>query len=524
MTTTLSTTAPVQGDDLKGLDFYLAQIPDEFSKLEASIKEVFKTGQQGRLSESRVQGWIDEMVTGIGVGGREGLTGSDLEDQIRDDIAKWVITKDVIMEVYGLSEEEAEQVILGGNEGGINFSDLAGRTGTGTTGAGGFIGGGELVKVSRGGQADLWGMKFSAAGGVEHIYTFGSEAEMEAILGDGAATSQGFSIVSEEDLNQGNLWVMGDAAMFAGQEGTYGAWWDDLVTETAFRSGVSDPGRLGDYMRDPEVARLMAQGAQAGWTGPQLQAELRKTDYYLNTLYPGIKNILDKGDTLNPEAAWKEYSATVEESLRLLGYEPDENGSYAAEIGRMLDAGIEQDDFVTIAPMFKRAQENPELAEALDFWLDDVAGRDVNFDDMFDAVAGLDTGELSDAIEKATIQFHANSRGTILTPDQIRRLADLSDLSEDQISRAFSSNEEAVLALGTRGLAKVGLTEQDLISAAFDIQAESGSTAVEIRRLAAKSLKELGLEDDDKASFFTGFNQQGRPIRTGLLAGAPEAG
>ena len=508
----------------QGLDFFLAQIPDEFAQLEATIKEVFKTGQQGALTEARVQGWIDEMNSDIGVGGREGLTGDDLSDQIRDDIAKFVITKEVIMDFYGLDEEAAAQVILGGNEGGINFSDIEGNVGTGTSGAGGFIGGGEIIKVARDGQSDLWGVRFTASGGVQHIYTFGSEAEMEAILGENAAVDQGFATVAEDELNQGNQWVMGDAAMFAGQTGNYGAFWDDLVTETAQRSGVSDPGRLGDYMRDPEVARLMAEGSQAGWTGVQLQAELRKTDYYLNTLYPGIKNILNRGDTLNPEGAWKEYEATVESSLRLLGYQPDEDGSYAAEIGRMLDGNIEQDDFVAIAPMFKRAQENPEMEAALDFWLDDAAGRNVTFDDMFDAIAGLDTGELTDAIEKATIQFHANTRGTTLGAAQITRLANLSDLSEDQISRAFSSNEEAVLSLGATGLARSGLTENDLIAAAFDIQSESGKTAIETRRLAAKTLRELGLEDDPKANFFTGFNTQGRPVRTGLLAGAPETG
>ena len=76
----------------------------------------------------------------------------------------------------------------------------------------------------------------------------------------------------------------------------------------------------------------------------------------------------------------------------------------------------------------------------------------------------------------------------------------------------------------TDDLENSGLTEQDIISAAFDIKAASGQTAVEIRRLAKKALQELGLEDDDKANFFTGFNTQGRPVRTGLLAGAPEAG
>ena len=393
-----------------------------------------------------------------------------------------------------------------------------------TATAGQFISGGQIVKIERAGQEPLWGVSFTVSGGIEHIYTFGSEEELNASLGANAATTHGFTTINDTDLNQGDIWVMGDAALFAGQEGSYAGFWGDLVNEVALASGIRDPGRLGDYMKDPEVARLMAEGAQAGWTSVQLQAELRQTDYYQNTLYPGIKNILNRGDTLNPEQEWKEYAKTVEDSLRLLGYSPDEDGSYASLIGKMLDKNIEQDDFTTIAPLFKRAQENPEMEEALRFWLGQEAGRNVTFDDLFDAIAGLDTGDLTDAIEKAVIQFHANTTGTLLSADQITRLADLSDLSEQQIALAFSANEEAVLALGPSGLARSGLSENDLISAAFDLKSVSGRTANEIRRLAKKTLTELGLEDDPKAQFFTGFTQAGRPAKTGLLAGAPEAG
>lgn len=531
MTTTLPTTDPVsitvpeEGSEANGLDFYLAQIPDEFAKLEATIKEVFKTGQQSKLSESRVQGWIDEMLGDAGVGSREGLTGTALEDQLRDDIAKHVITKEVLMDFYGISEEDADKVILGGNEGGINFSDL-GLEGSGGPlspgGSGSYISGGDIVKIDREGQEPLWGVQFNIPGGINHVYTFGSEEEMFAALGDNAAVAQGFTTISEDAVNAGDTWIMGDAAVFAGQEGSYGAFWDDLVNEVALGAGIEDPGRLGDYVSDPEVARLMAEGQQAGWTAVQLQAKLRKTDYYLNTLYPGIQRILDQGDEINPEAAWKQYHNDVEGNLRQLGYEPDEDGSYAQEIGRMLELNIKAEDFATITPIYNRAQNNPELFNALDFWMEQEHGRPVEFDDLFDAIAGLDSGDLSDVIEKATIQFHANKRSTILTPEQITRLADLSDLSEQQIAGSFTGVEETLLALGAKGLRTSGLTEQALVDAAFDIN-EDGSAA-ETRKLARKAILERGLSDDRKAQFFQSFDSSGKPFRPGLTAGAPERG
>ena len=42
------------------LQHYLDQIPDNFKTLEGAIARVFETGQQGELSEARVQKWIDE--------------------------------------------------------------------------------------------------------------------------------------------------------------------------------------------------------------------------------------------------------------------------------------------------------------------------------------------------------------------------------------------------------------------------------------------------------------------------------
>lgn len=66
------------------------------------------------LRADRVSGWVAEIDSG---------TGRDA-DQIRDDITRYIIGVDRLMATYGITREMAELVILGGNEGGINFSDL----------------------------------------------------------------------------------------------------------------------------------------------------------------------------------------------------------------------------------------------------------------------------------------------------------------------------------------------------------------------------------------------------------------
>jgi hypothetical protein len=70
--------------------------------------------------EARVQGWVDEVdrVT-AGTGGPNDRNA----DQIRDDIVRYVIRFEGARDVYGLSQAEFEQLILGGNEGGIDLND-----------------------------------------------------------------------------------------------------------------------------------------------------------------------------------------------------------------------------------------------------------------------------------------------------------------------------------------------------------------------------------------------------------------
>jgi hypothetical protein len=500
--------APEEGT----LEFYLAQIPDEYGSLEGVIARVFETGQNGALSVDRVQGWIDEIISGDGRS----------EDDIRDDIVQYVITKEVLMDFYGVDEEQAEALIDGANEGGINFSAMNTGDPEGVEGVtGSYMEGGTIVKIT-GGNEDVWGVKFSA-NGVDHIYTFNSPEEMHAALGPNAPLEQGFDTVNQDDVNVEGAWIMGDAAMWAGQEGSYQLWWEDYVDETARMLGINDPGRIGRMMADPEIANIYAQAAQAGWTGAELQAALRNSNYWTEVLYPGIEEFYQNGST-TPENDWKQFAQDVESNLRLLGYGEDENGSMNEWIGKLLDSGIEEEDFNTFAPIYYRAQTNDELKEALGFWLQEESGRSANFDDIFDVMAGMETDEVAQAVEKGIIQFHAAMNSTLLSPEQISRIADMTELTEQQIAQSFNSVEETLLALGDQALGLYGLTEEALVSAAFDLPSEEGVAANVTRRLARKTITERGLADDPKAQFFQSFDASGRPIRPGLIAGAPEAG
>jgi len=399
----------------------------------------------------------------------------------------------------------------------------------------GILSGGVLTRIDRGTDAPLWAMTYTV-GQSRHVFTFDSQDAMQEQLGVDAVTSGKYGFmtlgIDEVDDPDGNTWLMGDAAAFSGQQGSYGLWYDATMKEAALEAGVRNPGAIGDFLRDPEVQRIMAQASIGDWSDEREQAELRTTNYFQNILYPGITNFMDQG-MKNPEVAYWNYMNNVTTSLDMLGYARADDGTYKNQMAEMLDGGITVDEFNTFAPTFVRAEQSQEFAGALNKWTQQDLGMDVSFEDWFDVLAGTASAELDQVVEKAQLQFVADSTSTMLSDAQITRLAELTDVSEAQMRTSFNSAEEALLAVGDRDLARYGLSSEALISAAFGVDSAGGDplssgggnfSAAEIRKRAKRAATELGIQDDRKAQFFVGFDSFGSPRRQGLTASAPEAG
>ena len=315
-------------------------------------------------------------------------------------------------------------------------TDGTGSDGVADPGSGGFDGdlpvadpdgimpGGTLTKIIRDGQEPIWAMTY-VVNGIEHVYTFASYDVVESILGPDPATNAGqLMTLNWDDVNDGDTWILGDAAAFSGQtNGNYQQYFQDIMDEAALEAGVRNPGLLGEYLSQPEIQQIMAMGEAGGWSGKRIQAEIRNTSYYQDTLYPGITTFLNQGVS-NPEQAYWSYMNNVSEALSALGYEKDAYGTYRTQVSEMLSAGITAQEFNTFTPTFIRAEQSPEFAQALSAWTQQDLGIALDFDNWFDVLAGSATPEMQQVVEKATLQFVADSRGTTLSQDQISRIVD----------------------------------------------------------------------------------------------------
>ena len=503
--------------------------PQGYGELSDVLNWIASDMPQLYPNEQRIQGWIDELENGTGLG-RD-------DNRIRDDIVKHILAPSFAE--MGMSQEQIDDLIKGANDGGVNLGsiDISQYTGGGGSGGGGtppagdsspqgVMAGGDVFRIA---GTDIYGLRYMV-GDIEHLYTFDSRDSAVAVLGPDFA-DQGLTVIQESDINDGDTWLLGGAEAFAGGEGTYDQFFGQIMDEAALEAGIRDPNRLARVYQDPTVQRILAEGAQGDWSDARIQAEIRNTDVYYD-IYPGIDKILASG-SVDPEAEWRSYYNAVEDGLRVLGYEADEFGNYDAHVGEMLEKGIDTDDFAAFVPTFVRAEQSPEFMASLNAWTQNDLGVDVTFEDWFDVLDGNPAPEIGEVVEKAIIQYQADRASTTLSPDQITRLATLTELQEGQIAQAFNAAEEQLLSVSGADLTRFGLSEAALVNAAFGVETlgpdplssdNAPLSAGEVRKRARKAATELGVADDFKQGFFLGFDRHNRPQRTGLAAGRPESG
>ena len=184
--------------------------------------------------------------------------------------------------------------------------------------------------------------------------------------------------------------------------------------------------------------------------------------------------------------------------------------------------GIDAETFLAQVPTFLLATQNEEFMEILKEWAKQGDITDFGFQDWFDVMEGKSSPEIEAIVEKARLAWVAQNQGTALTNEEIVALAERTQFSLAEAAAAFSSINQAMLALGPKGLERGGLTRDDILSTMAGVAPGSGRSIDEVRLLIAKLARENDLFDNEKINFFVGFDPLGRPNRPGLQVLTPE--
>ena len=486
-----------EGEQYNTLRFILQRLeqdfPDKFAELENQA--------------DRITGWITEIDSG---------TGRDA-DQIRDDIVEHVIGEEAAIAKYGITSEQFQQLILGENEGGLKFGDLEALRDDAVLGTQrGALQGGRTIKTVVNGQDRYYQVyEFPPGSGNFISYQFNDFAQVEATFGPQPA----FTVESENWFNT-NVIAEADAEEIIGLDGTWQGLTDEIMRDAATAAGITDPTLLGLIASDPEIQEIMAQAIIGDWTPAQILAAQRQTTFWKEVLYPGIEAFY--GKTTNPEQAYLNYTGSVTGALQQLGYEKDKDGTYNSIIKDMLDKNIDAETFLAQVPTFLLATQNEEFAAILSEWTLRDLGIEVGFQEWFDLLEGNSSTEVEQVAENARLAWVAQNQGTGVTNEEIRALAERTQLSLAEAAAAFSSINQAMLALGPKGLERGGLTRDDILATMAGVAPEGGRSIEEVRLQIAKLARENDLFDNEKINFFVGFDPLGKPNRPGLQVLTPE--
>lgn len=517
------------------LEQYLEQIPDKYAKTEAMIKLVFKTGKQGSLSEARVQGWIDEMNSDTGTGEREGLTGKELEDQLRDDIAKWVITKETIMDYYQVDGETAEKLILGGNEGGLNFSDL----GAGGTDQGGGVDTGIGVGADESPDTDAvggvgeetvsiltsrdmqwhfdektgkWMVSYGLPNSDRRVFFEASGSELDAIFGSGQRPVE-FERISFNDLAQR------DGVTFAGSiaeihgEGSF----ESEIEETMARA--LDEGILPEWARqDGEVLDIIFIAQSEDKPQEWIIEQIAKLPSFQER-FPGLEAFEDVGlNIVESVTSFLELETGIKRLTVRDGGDPDL--ITPAMVGDLIKQGHSLTDVQFVYNAFDRMERN---AGALAAFNDVLAARGMDplsEDDQFSFMAGTAPAELYNIWEEASLHQAAIDAGIDIGVQGAIALAQATEGLTSYDSALEGLNVAATNLLRFRNqlaLDQYDLDEQDLIDLSLGVAPQSGRSQADIARNIDRAVRSAQASTAQRSNPFVTFTQEGVP-QAGSLA------
>ena len=386
-------------------------------------------------------------------------------------------------------------------------------------GATGLLAGGETVRVIVGGESRWYQVyEFPAGSGQFVAYQFN---DLNAL---GAATGDRFPAhaIRSESWFDRNVVAEAPAEQIIGLPGTWQGFSQEIIKDEAALLGINDPSLLGLFASDPEMQAIAAKAAIGDWSATEVRAAQRQTDFWKNTLYPGIENFYSQ--TTNPEAAWGDYSRNVEGALIELGYDRDADGTYNTQIKRMLDGGVDDETFIQATPVFQQAIQNRKFFDVLNARTQAELGKTLEFGEWFDLLSGEAAPDIQQVAEGAVVAFRAQQADVDLGEGQLQRIISERDLTNQQAAELFSNFNQALIAIGDQGLARYNITSNEILSAAAGISPESGRSIEEVRNLGAKIARENALFDDEKINFYVGYNPRGVPVRQGLAALRPEAG
>ena len=496
------------------------------------LKRDFPEKYAGLLNqEGRLQEWKER----IDSGDRE-------DDQTRDDIAKYVIGESLLMSTYGISADDAQKVMLGGNEGGINFGDLKPSGTTPTPADDGTVETThrtpreeELEKRGVGGegqdpetaltiltseemkwffdrQTGKWYVEYGLPNSNRNVIFEAEPDQMDALFGAGNRPTEyrnkTLTELTSRDTSTfaGNIAEMEGTGTFEGEV--------NRVTALALDNDQLPEWAAADGVAMDIIFIAQSEGKSTEWTVNQLS----KTKSF-KARFPGIEKFMGDNNMTMMEAVggFMEYEAGVNRALAASGSNFDADPQM---VGSLLAAGHSITVINDTVAGFARMKAYGPALDAFNLVLQ-AQGLDTITDiqGMFDFVTGSASVEVYDLYEASSIAEAAVGAGLgeIFTAEDALAAADAGSHDITSATQAMQKASELLLRLRHEvDVNKFGLDHEELIDISLGQTPRSGRAQSEIQESINRAVLSAQGTLQAKAKPHTSFSQLGTPQAASL--------
>lgn len=470
-------------------------------------------GELREITPERLQGWIDEIDTGSG-------RGRDA-DQIRDDIFQYVVGRDVIVSVLGVTPEQADQLIKGGNDGGINFSDLVydeegtaridvpptGGDPTDTTEDQLTILQGEDMEWYFDPSTGNYYVSYGLPGTAGAMVFEATDVEMDQLFGEGirpdAEETSFQELIGQEDVYFGQSIVE-----MAGEGSFEEEYWRQVTI------GL-EGGSLPYWAEDSdEIMALVFVAESEQHSDEWLLEQITRTESFARR-FPGFEQFRTESKLSPAEAVtgYLEYEAGVTSALKQIGYG---DGAITPDtIGALLTKGYAIETVTASVQRWKRMQDFAPAMEAFNRILVSKGYEPIEtLQDQFDFVSGVAPAEIYNLWEASSVSEAAAAAGLgdAFTAEDALRYAARTEghTSLEDATAAFQDAAKMLLRLRTEiDYGQFGLDQEDIINLSLGVPPASGTSAAELTENINRAILSAQGSLKAKVNPFTGFSQSG---------------
>jgi len=505
----------------------------------AILKRDFPQDYAGLTNQdARIQGWVTEIDSG---------SGRDA-DQIRDDIVKYVMDRETTKQVYGISDEEFDQLVLGANEGGINFADLAARGGSVGSGSQTKDAGG--VDVSKGAEAEesinktgvgiddnnpdtpdlkiltgekmkwyfdkssgKWYVEYGLPNSDRNMIFEAEPDQMDALFGAGFRPDS-FQYQSLKNLaGRQNSTFSGNISEM---EGT-GTFEGEVARVTAL---ALDNGRLPDWASENGEAMdiiftAQSEGKSTDWTLDQLS----KTAGFKQR-FPSIDKFMKENNLSLGEgiSGFLEYEAGLKQALQSVGQSAD--AASPELVGKLLDAGHSITVVNDTVNGFRRMKEYAPAMQAFNSVLASQGLDQItDIQGMLDFVQGRSSADVYDLYEASSLAESAAGAGLgdIFSAEDALSAAKAGSHSLESATQGMQKAAEMLLRLRHEvDVNKFGLDHEELIDISLGQAPRSGRSQAEVLENVNRAVSSAQAGLQKRAQAFKQYGSGGQPQAASL--------